>query len=71
MAVAAVAHIFVYPATPYERGFNYEGTTNILGIVAETMMEQDLEAVATSVKESFQDVVFRGGGHVSIPFSPF
>lgn len=68
MAVAAVAHIFVYPATPYERGFNYEGTTNILGIIAETMMEQDLEA--TSVKESFQDVVFRGGGHVSIPFSP-
>ncbi|KAG0626589.1 hypothetical protein M758_2G136600 [Ceratodon purpureus] len=59
MAIAAVVHVFVYPATPYVQEFN------IMGIVAKTMAEEDLEGTVARVKESFQDVVFGGGEHVS------
>lgn len=58
MAIAALVHVFVYPATPYVQEFN------IMGIVAKTMVEEDLEGTVARVKESFHDVVFGGGEHV-------
>lgn len=65
MAIAAVTHIFVYPATPYERNQFKEQNTNLIGIMADDV-EEDIEAAATSLKESVQDVVFGGAGHVRI-----
>ena len=59
MAIAAVVHVFVYPATPYVLEFN------IMGIVAKTMAEEDREGTVARVKESFHDVVFGGGERVS------
>jgi hypothetical protein len=59
MAIAAVVHAFVYPATPYVQEFN------IMGIVAKTMAEEDREGTVARVKENFHDVVFGGGEDVS------
>lgn len=58
MAIAAVVHAFVYPATPYVQEFN------IMGIVAKTMAEEDREGTVARVKENFHDVVFGGGEDV-------
>lgn len=66
MAIAAVAHIYVYPATPYRRPskYNLNQIDSIAGDV-----EEDIEIAATSVKESIKDVVMGGGEHVSNIFS--
>ena len=66
MAIAAVAHIYVYPATPYRRPSKYN-LNQIDSIAGE--VEEDIEIAATSVKESLKDVVMGGGEHVSIIFS--
>lgn len=68
MAIAAVAHIYVYPAVPYHR----ESPQNLNRIdnVADTL-EEDLEIAATSVKESVKDVIMGGGEDVSIHFDVF
>ncbi|KAG0629624.1 hypothetical protein M758_1G117400 [Ceratodon purpureus] len=61
MAVAAVAHIYVYPAEPYRRD-NQHNLNKIDSVASE--LEEDVEAAATSVKESVKDVVMGGGEHV-------
>lgn len=58
MAIAAIVHVAVYPATPYVQEFN------IMGIVAKTMHEEDNDIVSR-VKESVHDVIFEGGEDVS------
>lgn len=63
MAFAAVAHIYIYPATPYQH-VSKQQNFNKVGSVADEL-EEDIEVAATSVKESIQDVVLGGGGHVS------
>lgn len=62
MAIAAVAHIYVYPAVPYRR----ESSKNLnkLDSVA-SELEEDIEVAATSLKESVKDVAVGGGEHVS------
>ena len=62
MAVAAVAHIYVYPAEPYRRD-NQHNLNKIDSVASE--LEEDVEAAATSVKESVKDVVMGGGEHVN------
>jgi len=64
MSIAAVVHVFVYPATPYVQEFN------IMGIVAKTMAEEDHGTVAR-VKESVHDVIFGGGEDVSSLYPNF
>ncbi|XP_024392350.1 uncharacterized protein [Physcomitrium patens] len=61
MAIAAVAHIYVYPAVPYRR----ESSKNLnkLDSVA-SELEEDIEVAATSLKESVKDVAVGGGEHV-------
>lgn len=58
MAVAAVAHVYVYPAAPYRRENNRN--LNRIDSVADDL-EEDIEIAATSVKDSVKDV-FMGGG---------
>jgi len=65
MAVAAVAHIYVYPAAPYRREF-YHNLNTIDSVASE--LEEDIEVAATSVKESVKDVVVGGGENVSVLF---
>jgi hypothetical protein len=64
MAVAAVAHIYVYPAAPYRRD-NQHNLNKIDSVASE--LEEDVEAAATSVRESVKDVVMGGGEHVIEP----
>jgi hypothetical protein len=65
MAIAAVAHIYVYPATPYQQHLDRkEQNVNSFDSMTVDEIEEDLEIAATSVKDSIQDVVFGGGGHV-------
>lgn len=62
MAIAAVAHIYVYPASPYRR----ESPNNLNTIVSVAdELEEDIEVAATSVKESVKDVIMGGGEDVS------
>lgn len=64
MAIAAVAHIYVYPATPYQQHLDRkEQNVNSFDSVMVDEIE-DLEIAVTSVKDSIQDVVIGGGGHV-------
>ncbi len=66
MAIAAVAHIYVYPATPYQQHLDRkEQNVNSFDSVMVDEIE-DLEIAVTSVKDSIQDVVIGGGGHVRI-----
>ncbi|KAG0620925.1 hypothetical protein M758_4G255400 [Ceratodon purpureus] len=58
MAIAAVAHIYVYPAKPYRR--ESHNNLNTIDSVAEEL-EEDIEVAATSVKESVKDVIMGGG----------
>ena len=62
MAIAAVAHIYVYPATPYRRG-NHHNLNKIDSVADE--LEEDIEGAVTSVKDSVKDVVMGGGECVS------
>jgi hypothetical protein len=65
MAIAAVAHIYVYPATPYQQHLDSkEQNVNSFGSMMVDEIEEDLEIAATSVKDSIQDVVIGGGGYV-------
>lgn len=63
MAIAAVAHIYVYPASPYRKENNRN--LNAIDSVA-SELEEDIEVAATSVKESVKDVVMGGGENVSV-----
>ncbi|KAG7592704.1 Organic solute transporter subunit alpha/Transmembrane protein 184 [Arabidopsis thaliana x Arabidopsis arenosa] len=74
MAIAAVAHLFVFPAEPY----HYIPISECGKITAETSKtevkleegglvettETQVEASGTSIKESVQDIVIDGGQHV-------
>ncbi|CAH2064862.1 unnamed protein product, partial [Thlaspi arvense] len=75
MAIAAVAHLFVFPAEPY----HYVSVSECGRITAETRKktevkpeeggvvettETQVEASGTSIKESVQDIVIDGGQHV-------
>lgn len=61
MAIAAVAHHYIYPAVPYRRESKHN--LNKVDSVAEEL-EEDIEVVATSVRESAKDVFMAGGEHV-------
>lgn len=76
MAIAAVAHLFVFPAEPYhfipisecgkitaETSKKTEVKLDEGGGVVETK-ETHVEASGTSIKESVQDIVMDGGQHV-------
>ena len=65
MAIAAVAHIYVYPATPY-RGGKHHNLNKIDSVADE--LEEDVEGAVTSVKDSVKDVVVGGGERVSLLF---
>eukprot|EP00249_Psilotum_nudum_P017498 c26353_g1_i1 orf=213-1319(-) len=85
MAIAAVAHVRVFPASTYQsvRTQNRVGNSvpsNFLPVESlldegktqeekesglEQLFHSDIDNVGTSLKESVQDVVFKGGGHVS------
>ncbi|KAL1192337.1 LAZ1-like protein 2 [Cardamine amara subsp. amara] len=74
MAIAAVAHLFVFPAEPY----HYIPISECGKITSETSKEEvkldegglvettetHVEASGTSIKESVQDIVIDGGQHV-------
>ncbi|KFK33834.1 hypothetical protein AALP_AA5G066000 [Arabis alpina] len=75
MAIAAVAHLFVFPAEPYyyipvsEYGKITAETSKKEvklddGGVVETKETTQVEASGTSIKESVQDIVIDGGQHV-------
>lgn len=81
MAVAAVAHIFVFSVKPYHflpvseyRKITSERTQAVLKVqegdeekpAILEKKEVDVEAPGTSVKESVQDIVVEGGQKVSI-----
>ena len=61
MPFAAVAHIYVYPAAPYRRD-NQHNLNKIDSVASE--LEEDVEAAATSVKDSMKEVVMGGGENV-------
>ena len=63
MAIAAVAHIYVYPATPYRR--ESHNNLDTIDSVADEL-EEDMEIAATSVKDSVKDVIMGGGENVSV-----
>ncbi|ESQ45716.1 hypothetical protein EUTSA_v10011000mg [Eutrema salsugineum] len=76
MAIAAVAHLFVFPAEPYhyitvlecgkitaETSKKTEVKPDEGGGLVETI-ETHVEASGTSIKESVQDIVMDGGQHV-------
>lgn len=86
MSIAAVVHIYVFPARPYQlmEAYSRRGSVAVLADYAamdspldpEEIKEserpsivrrlaKDMEKTATSLKESFHDVVFGGGEHVS------
>lgn len=82
MAMAAVAHVFVFSAEPY----HYISASEYGKLTTEKMKgevkleegdapavlekhETKVEAPGTSVTESVQDIVLKGGQHVSsLPF---
>ncbi|CAL5375557.1 unnamed protein product [Camellia sinensis] len=80
MAIAAVAHVFVFSAKPYqylpasEHGKVTTKTTKAMLTLEEEgdketpaileKTETEVEAPGTSVKESIQDIVLEGGQHV-------
>ena len=70
MAIAAVAHIFVFSAEPY----HYVPASTYGRVTAETAKpavlektEAQVEAPGTSVTKSVQDIVLQGGQCVSLP----
>ena len=80
MAIAAVAHAFVFSAKPYqflpasEYGKVTTQTTKEKLTLEEgdkerpavlERKETEIEAPGTSIKESIQDIVVEGGRHVS------
>lgn len=80
MALAAVAHVFVFPAKPYhfvpvsKYGKVARETTKAMLKIEKgnkenpavyEKTETKVEAPRTSVKESVQDIVVEGGQHVS------
>lgn len=80
MALAAVAHVFVFPAKPYhfvavsEYGKVATETTKAMLKIEKgnkenpavyEKTETKVETPGTSVKESIQDIVVEGGQHVS------
>lgn len=82
MAIAAVAHIFVFSAKPYHfvSASTYgkvttQETTAIVEIdegdkEEEAVLEKketEVEAPGTNIKESVQDIVVEGGQKVSFP----
>lgn len=82
MAIAAVAHVYVFPAEPYrfqpvsERGrVTTEETKDILKLEGDdytpSVVEQKethIQSPGTSVTESVQDIFISGGEHVSFLF---
>lgn len=80
MAVAAIAHVYVFSAEPYQYfpiptygGVTCEETKTQVKVdnrkeekpaILETK-EMHVEAPGTSIRESIQDVVLVGGKHVS------
>ena len=84
MAIAAVAHAFVFSAKPYqflpvsEYGKVTTQTTKEKPTLEEgdkeiqavlERQETEIEAPGTSVKESIQEIVVEGGQHVSSPLT--
>lgn len=80
MAIAAVAHVYVFSAQPYQllpvSEYGKVTTQEKLTLVEKgnkegpTILEKtgtEIEAPGTSVKESIQDIVVEGGQHVSSP----
>ncbi|PKU85924.1 hypothetical protein MA16_Dca001755 [Dendrobium catenatum] len=81
MAVAAIAHIYVFPAKPYQfMQVSPCGKVTSMQTIAKanlenkekkpTIVEQKkacFEAPGTSITESVQDMVIGGGEHVSSP----
>jgi hypothetical protein len=88
MGIAAVAHIYIFPATPYQMMGNErrKGSVSVLADYAAIDSPLDPEEVresekftvikypdkeeqrkreTTSLKESVQDVLVTGAGHVS------
>lgn len=84
MAIASVAHTFVFSAKQYhymsvhEYGkLSLQKTKEVVEVDEENpkptrieKMETQVEAAGTSVKESVQDIVVEGGQHVSSLFKP-
>ncbi|CAA7056468.1 unnamed protein product [Microthlaspi erraticum] len=76
MSIAAVAHLFVFPAEPYHyisvsecgKITSEKKKTEVKveegGGVVERKEETQVEASGTSIKESVQDIVIDGGQHV-------
>lgn len=83
MAIAAIAHIFVFSAKPYHfvsASSTYgkvttQETTEVIEIdegdkEEEAVLEKketEVEAPGTNIKESVQDIVVEGGQKVSFP----
>lgn len=83
MAIAAVAHVYVFPAEPYQflPVSEYGKVTSVEAKTEVKVNEEDaegkpavvkqtemrVEAPGTSITESVQDVVLGGGEHVSPP----
>lgn len=78
MAIAAVAHVYVFSAQPYQllpvSEYGKVTTQEKLTLVEKSTKERptilektetETEAPGTSVKESIQDIVVEGGQHVS------
>lgn len=80
MAIAAVAHVFVFPAKPYHfvplSGYGEVASETTKVKIEEGARDEEnpdvyertetkVEAPGTSVKESVQDIVVEGGHHVS------
>lgn len=79
MAIAAVAHVFVFPAEPFrylqvpecervttketKNIVKLEGADDTLSVVEKK--ETHIQAPGTSVTKSVQDIVISGGEHVS------
>lgn len=75
MAVAAVAHIFVFSARPYHlvpASANSRVATEITEAMLKTQKGDEENPAGyekTSVRESVQDIVVRGGHHVRSCFT--
>lgn len=86
MAIAALAHVYVFPAEPY-RFVPVSEYGKVTSVEAKTELKADedaegkpaiveqtemqVEAPGTSISESVQDVVLGGGEHVSFLDSSF
>ncbi|EPS60656.1 hypothetical protein M569_14147, partial [Genlisea aurea] len=64
MAMAAVAHIFVFSARPYRFVMMNEKPTATTAVVVEKKETTLMDASGTSVKESVEDIVVQGGHKV-------